>query len=100
MKLYGNAALSWQGRRRLAELVVIDGCTVAAAAASAGVSVRCARKWVCRYRAEGELGLLGLRFGPAHALALTVSARTMRLGAVPLFLAAERVSPPAFALAS
>src|SRR5437870_10719254 len=31
--------------------------TVAAAAGAAGVSVRCARKWVGRYRAEGELGL-------------------------------------------
>ena len=28
------------------------------AAAAAGVSFRCARKWVARYRAEEELGLL------------------------------------------
>jgi transposase InsO family protein len=38
-------------------LVVDQGWTVAAAAASAGVSVRCARKWVGRYRLEGESGL-------------------------------------------
>jgi transposase len=57
MKLHGNAALSWQGRRRLAVRVVQEGWTVSAAAASAGVSVRCARKWVSRYREEGELGL-------------------------------------------
>jgi leucine-zipper of insertion element IS481/Excalibur calcium-binding domain len=31
--------------------------TVAQAAAAAGVSVRCARKWTGRYRAEGEPGL-------------------------------------------
>ena len=57
MKLHRNAALSWSGRRRLAEAVVLEGPTVLAAAAAAGVSVRCARKWVSRYRQEGELGL-------------------------------------------
>src|SRR5437879_1695569 len=57
MKLHANAALSWTGRRRLCEFVVVEGWTVAAAAASAGVSVRCARKWVGRYRAEGAAGL-------------------------------------------
>jgi transposase InsO family protein len=57
MKLHANAALSWTGRQRLCELVVVEGWTVTAAAASAGVSVRCARKWVGRYRAEGVAGL-------------------------------------------
>src|SRR5205823_8007246 len=37
---------------------VVEGeRTLTEAAAAAGVSVRCARKWVGRYRAEGELGL-------------------------------------------
>ncbi len=58
MKLHGNAALSWTGRRRLAERVVVEGWTLTAAARAAGVSVRCARKWVGRYRLEGERGLL------------------------------------------
>jgi transposase InsO family protein len=57
MNLHANAALSWTGRRRLCELVVDGGWTVAAAAATAGVSVRCARKWVGRYRLEGMAGL-------------------------------------------
>src|SRR5689334_5415853 len=57
MKLHGNAALSWSGRRRLCVLVVDESLTVTAAASAAGVSVRCARKWVGRYRAEGEQGL-------------------------------------------
>jgi transposase InsO family protein len=57
MNLHANAALSWTGRRRLCELVVDQGWTVTAAAASAGVSVRCARKWVGRYRLEGVAGL-------------------------------------------
>lgn len=57
MKLHGNAALSWSGRRRLAERVIVEGWTLTAAAEAAGVSMRCARKWVTRYRAEGVLGL-------------------------------------------
>src|SRR6266536_3715190 len=58
MRLHGNAALSWSGRRRLAERVVVEGWTLTAAAEAAGVSVRCARKWTGRYRLEGEQGLL------------------------------------------
>jgi transposase InsO family protein len=57
MKLHGNAALSWHGRRRLAMRVAQEGWTTTAAAEAAGVSVRCARKWVSRYRLEGEQGL-------------------------------------------
>jgi transposase InsO family protein len=57
MKLHGNAALSWSGRRRLVERVLVERWTLQAAAEASGVSVRCARKWVARYRAEGERGL-------------------------------------------
>jgi transposase InsO family protein len=41
----------------LATRVVEEGWTLSAAAAAGGVSVRCARKWVFRYREEGERGL-------------------------------------------
>jgi transposase InsO family protein/transposase len=58
MKLHANAALSLKGRRLLARRVVVEGWTLSEAAAAAEVSVRCARKWVGRYLAEGELGLL------------------------------------------
>jgi transposase InsO family protein len=57
MELHANAALSWSGRRLLAERVLVDRWTLTAAAEAAGVSVRCARKWVGRYRVEGEAGL-------------------------------------------
>jgi transposase len=57
MRLHGNAALSWSGRRRLAERVVVEGWTLTAAAEAAGVSMRCARKWVGRYRLAGKRGL-------------------------------------------
>jgi transposase len=58
MKLHANVALSWSGRRTLAERVLVGGWTLTAAAEAAGVSVRCARKWVGRYRLEGDRGLL------------------------------------------
>jgi transposase InsO family protein len=51
MNLHANAALSWSGRRQLAQRVVDQGWTLRAAAEAADVSVRCARKWVSRYRA-------------------------------------------------
>jgi transposase len=57
MVLHGIAALSWNGRRRLVVRVVVEGWTLAAAAAASGVSVRCAREWVSRYRLDGEQGL-------------------------------------------
>jgi transposase InsO family protein len=57
MKLHRNAALSWRGRRQLAQRVVEQGWTLKAAAEAAGVSVRCCRKWAGRYRREGETGL-------------------------------------------
>ena len=64
MKLHGNAALSWRGRRRLVERVVVEGWTLKAAAEAAGVSVRCCRKWVGRYRLEGEAGLFDRSSAP------------------------------------
>src|SRR6266702_1046039 len=66
MKLHANAALSWSGRRRLCEQVVVEGWTLAAAAEAAGVSVRCARKWVGRYRLQGERGLLDHSSAPTR----------------------------------
>jgi transposase InsO family protein len=57
MRLHANAALSWSGRRLLVERVLVQGWSLTAAAGAAGVSVRCCRKWVGRYRLEGEWGL-------------------------------------------
>ena len=64
MELHRNAALSWNGRGQLARRVVEQGWTVSAAAAASGVSVRCARKWVGRYRATGEAGLVDRSSAP------------------------------------
>jgi len=75
MMLHGNAALSWQGRRRLAVRVVVEGWTLSAAAEAAGVSVRCARKWVGRYRAEGERGLCDRSSAPRRVANRTPAER-------------------------
>ena len=75
MRLHRNAALSWQGRRRLARRVVEQGWTVTAAAEAAGVSVRCARKWVGRYRLEGEQGLCDRSSAPRRVANRTAEER-------------------------
>src|SRR3989442_8453460 len=75
MRLHGNAALSWSGRRRLAERVVVEGWTLRAAAEAAGASVRCARKWVGRYRLEGESGLVDRSSAPRHVANRTPAER-------------------------
>ena len=88
MDLHGNAALSWSGRRELARRVVDQGWTVTAAAEAAGVSVRCARKWVGRYR-EGDRRLLDRSSAPrrvanrtsAERVAVIVKLRQLRMTA-------------------
>jgi transposase InsO family protein len=64
MNLHANAALSLNRRRQLCRRIVEERWTSTRAAAAAEVSVRCARKWVGRYRAEGELGLLDRSSAP------------------------------------
>jgi len=64
MNLHANAALSLNKRRDLCQRVALEGWTLTKAAEAAEVSVRCARKWVGRYRAEGELGLLDRSSAP------------------------------------
>jgi len=64
MNLHANAALSLNRRRQLCRRVVEERWTLTKAAGASEVSVRCARKWVGRYRAEGELGLLDRSSAP------------------------------------
>jgi transposase len=82
MDLHANAALSLKKRRLLAERVVDRGWTVTKAAAAALVSVRCAGKWVARYRSEGELGLLDRSSAPAHLANRTPEDRVQAIAAL------------------
>ena len=79
MRLHRNAALSWSGRRVLAVRVVEEGWTLTAAAAAAGVSVRCARKWVVRYREEGEQGLFDRSSAPLRVANRTAAERVVMI---------------------
>jgi transposase InsO family protein len=64
MKVHANAPLGPKGRLTMVERVVGHGWSLAAAAAAAGVSERTCSKWVARYRAEGEAGLLDRSSAP------------------------------------
>jgi transposase InsO family protein len=64
MKLHANAALSLNRRRQLCRRVDEERWTLTQAAEAADVSMRCASKWVRRYRAEGEIGLLDRSSAP------------------------------------
>ena len=65
MKLHANAALSLHQRRRMVRRVVEDGWSLTKAAEAAEVSDRTCLKWVRRYRADGEAGLLDRSSAPA-----------------------------------
>ena len=56
MNIHQNARLTPRGRERLV-MAVLSGQTPEAAAGTAGVCARTARKWVARYKAEGVEGL-------------------------------------------
>ena len=55
---HANARLNLHGRRLLVARVVGDGRPVAHVAKELGISRQCAHRWVARYRAEGDAGLL------------------------------------------
>ena len=57
MTLHSNARTCPRSRRLLADRVVVERWSLAAAAEAAGVSERTAWKWVDRYRREGVAGL-------------------------------------------
>ena len=82
MKLHANAALSLNKRRVLCRRVVEEEWTLTSAAAAAEVSVRCARKWVGRYRAAGELGLVDRPSAPAVVANRTCERRIEAIAAL------------------
>ena len=64
MKLHANAPLGPKGRALMVRRVVEEGWSLTEAAEAAGVSERTCSKWVDRYRAEGEAGLLDRSSAP------------------------------------
>jgi transposase InsO family protein len=63
-------------------LVLEEGLTLTEAAEAAGVSVRTAGKWVRRYRAEGEAGLLDRGSAPRRVANVTPPERVEAIAAL------------------
>ena len=66
MEVHANAPLSPKGRRRVVDRVVLEGWSVAAAAEAAGVTERTVYRWLARWRAEGQKGLVDRRSVPSR----------------------------------
>ena len=64
MRLHANARLSPIGRRLLIDRIEREGWTARQAAESAGISERTTRKWLARWRVEGEAGLVDRSSAP------------------------------------
>src|SRR5690349_19680660 len=64
MKVHANAPLGPKGRLFMVCRVLEQGWSLAAAAEAAGVSERTCSKWLARYRAQGQAGLLDRSSAP------------------------------------
>jgi transposase InsO family protein len=93
MKLHANAPLGPKGRATMVKRVLEDGIALTEAAEAAGVSARTAGKWVRRYRAGGEAGLLDRSSAPQHVHNATTPERIEAITA----LRRERLTGPEIA---
>jgi transposase InsO family protein len=82
MQLHANAALSLKRRARMVREVVEQDRSISEAAALAGVSARTCRKWVRRFRSDGELGLLDRSSAPRHVANRTAERRVAVIAAL------------------
>ena len=82
MLLHANAALSVKKRLVLCRRVIEQEWTLTSAAEAAEVSVRTARKWVRRYRADGEAGLLDRSSTPTRQPTRTSEDRVQAIAAL------------------
>jgi transposase InsO family protein/transposase-like protein len=82
MKLHANAALSLTQRRRMVLRVLEQGWTIKAAAAAAETSPRTCGKWVSRYRAGSESGLLDHSSAPQRVANRTDERRVEAIAAL------------------
>ena len=61
MLVHARAPLSPIGRRRVVDRVVVEGWSVTEAAEAAGVTDRTVFRWLARFRADGQAGLVDRR---------------------------------------
>jgi transposase InsO family protein len=64
MRIHANARTCPNSRRLLVRRIEEEGWALIPAAEAAGISERSARKWLARWRAEGEAGLLDRSSAP------------------------------------
>jgi transposase InsO family protein/transposase len=99
MEVHANAPLSPIGRRRVVDRVIEQGWSVAAAAEAAGVTERTVYRWLARWRAAGQDGLVdrcsaALRIPhktPPDRVSTICALRQLRLTAVEI---AEQLTMP------
>jgi transposase InsO family protein len=82
MKLHANAPFGPKGRLTMVRRVTEQEWSLMEAAEAAGVSERTAAKWVGRYRAEGEIGLLDRSSAPHSVPSRTPEARVEAIAAL------------------
>jgi transposase InsO family protein len=82
MKLHANAPLGPKGRATMVRRVLEEGVALTEAAEAAGVGARTAGKWVRRYRAEGEAGLLDRSSTPRRIANVTPPDRVEAIAAL------------------
>src|SRR4051794_41266166 len=82
MKLHANAPLGPKGRAIMVRRVLKERIALTEAAEAAGVSAKTAVKWVRRYRAEGEAGLLDRSSAPKHVHNATAPERVEAIAAL------------------
>jgi transposase InsO family protein len=82
MKLHANARTCPNSRRLIVTRVQEQGWSRAAAAEAAGVSERSARKWLGRFQAEGERGLLDRSSRPKRSPARIPTERVKAIEAL------------------
>jgi transposase InsO family protein len=82
MQLHANAALSLKRRVVMVREVVEQDRSIAEVAMRAGVSARTCRKWVRRFRVDGELGLLDRSSAPQRVANRTAERRVAVIAAL------------------
>lgn len=66
MRIHGNARTCPNSRKLLVKRIEEESWSLMVAAEAAGISERSARKWLHRWRTEGEAGLLDRSSAPKH----------------------------------
>jgi transposase len=82
MKIHANAPFGPKGRLTMVKRVLERDWSLTEAAEAAGVSERTARKWVGRYRSEGEAGLLDRSSAPKSVANRTEERRIEAIEAI------------------